>query len=160
MIPLVARIALAVSFVVLSFALFAVLKSRKGHVEMPDDIERKKKKFLDCLEVNARGERVIRLFENVKCWLDTNKIDDNGIADMKIEFPHGNGMGDGTFNAMYGVELALKCGTGVYTQEYRYPPKVIDGVVYVAQDNPLDIHWRVDIGAIKVEEKEDEKCSQ
>ena len=35
------------------------------------------------------------------------------------------------------------------------------GVVYVALENPLDIHWRVNIGRIKLEDdKKDQKEGQ
>ena len=125
---------------------------------MVEKIEEKKKKFLDCLEQRARGERVGQLFELVQHWLYTHGIDDTGIVEMDVAFTGGRDKGDEIFNAMYGVELALKCGTGLMTIKYRYEPKKIDGVVYVALENPLDIHWRVNIGRIKIEEeKNDEK---
>ncbi len=123
---------------------------------MAEDIEKKKKKFLDCLEQRARSEDVGQLFQLVQHWLDTHSIDDNGIVEMDMAFTGGRDRGDEIFDAMYGVELALKCGTGLMTIKYRYDPKVIDDVVYVAQENPLDIHWRVNIGRIKLDEKEKE----
>lgn len=122
------------------------------------EIDRKKDKFLRCLEERARGERVGRLFNLVKDWFDTHSIGDDGISDIEITFPRSRDMGDEIFNVMYNVDMDLRCAAGVRTQEYRYKPKVIDGVVYVALENPLDIHWRVDIGAISVdEEKKDEE---
>ena len=124
---------------------------------MVEKIEERKKKFLDCLEQRARGERVGQLFELVQHWLDTHGIDDTGIVEMDVAFTGGRDMGDEIFYAMYGVELALKCGTGLMTRKYRYEPKKIDGVVYVALENPLDIHWRVNIGRIKLEEENNDE---
>lgn len=124
---------------------------------MAEDIENKKKKFLDCLEKYARDERVGQLFSLVRDWFNAHAIDDNGISDIEIVFPYGDDMGDGIFNAMYNVELDLKCGTCMRTMKYRYEPKNIDGVVYVAQNNPLDVHWRVNIGRIESDKSENEK---
>ena len=125
---------------------------------MAEDIEKKKKKFLDCLDKYARG-RVGRLFDLVRDWFDSHVIDDNGISDIEIVFPRGDDMGDEIFNVMYNVELDLKCGACMRTMKYRYDQKVIDGVVYVALENPLDIHWRVNIGRIKLEDdKKEGQC--
>ena len=121
------------------------------------EIDQKKKKFLDCLERYARGERVGQLFNLVRDWFNAHEIDDNGISDIEIVFPRGNDMGDEIFNAMYNVELDLKCGACMRTMKYRYDPKVIDGVVFVALENPLDIHWRVNIGRIELDKSENEK---
>ena len=121
---------------------------------MAEDIEKKKKKFLYCLERHARRERVGRLFDLVRDWLNAHAIDDNGISDIEIVFQPEDDMGDEIFNAMYNVELDLKCGACMRTMKYRYEPKNIDGVVYIAQNNPLDIHWRVNIGRIELDEKE------
>lgn len=120
------------------------------------DIEKKKKKFLDCLEQMARGERVGRMFHLVKDWFDTHSIGDDGISDIEITFPRSRDMGDEIFIVMYNVDMELRCGAGLRTMQYRYEPKVIDGVVYVAQENPLDIHWRVNIGAISLDETDNE----
>ena len=123
------------------------------------EIDQKKEKFLRCLEERARGKRVGQLFDLVKDWFDSHVIDDNGISDIEIVFPYGDDMGDEIFNVMYNVELDLKCGACMRTMKYRYDPKVIDGVVYIAQDNPMEIHWRVNIGRIELDEKEKkEEC--
>lgn len=128
---------------------------------MVEKIEEKKQKFLDCLEQRARGERVGQLFKLVKGWFDTHSIGDDGISDIEIVFPRVDDMGDEISNVMYNVELDLKCGACMRTMKYRYDPKVIDGVVYVALENPLDIHWRVNIGRIKLEDdKKDKKEGQ
>lgn len=125
------------------------------------EIDQKKDKFLRCLEEHARGERVGQLFNLVRDWFNAHEIDDNGISDIEIVFPRGNDMGDEIFNVMYNVELDLKCGACMRTMKYRYDPKVIDGVVFVALENPLDIHWRVNIGRIKLEDdKKDKKEGQ
>ena len=125
------------------------------------EIDQKKKKFLDCLEKYARGKRVGRLFDLVRDWFDTHCIGDDGVSDIEIVFPWSGDMGDEIFNAMYNVELDLKCGACMRTMKYRYDPKVIDGVVFVALENPLDIHWRVNIGRIKLEDdKKDDKEGQ
>ena len=125
------------------------------------EIDQKKEKFLRCLEERARGERVGRLFDLVKDWFDSHVTDDNGISDIEIVFPRIDDMGDEIYNVMYNVELDLKCGACMRTMKYRYDPKVIDGVVYVALENPLDIHWRVNIGRIKLEDdKKDQKEGQ
>ncbi|MBQ3342484.1 MAG: hypothetical protein IJG84_11350 [Kiritimatiellae bacterium] len=123
------------------------------------EIDQRKDKFLRCLEKHARGERIGRLFKLVKDWFDTHSIGDDGISDIEITFPRSGDMGDEIFNVMYNVDMDLRCAAGVRTQEYRYKPKTIDGVVYVAVENPLDIHWRVNIGAISLDEtdNEDEK---
>ena len=123
------------------------------------EIDQRKDKFLRCLEKHARGERIGRLFKLVKDWFDTHSIGDDGISDIEITFPRSGDMGDEIFNVMYNVDMDLRCAAGVRTQEYRYKAKTIDGVVYVAVENPLDIHWRVNIGAISLDEtdNEDEK---
>ena len=122
------------------------------------EIDQKKDKFLRCLEERARGERIGQLFKLVKDWFDTHSIDDDGISDIEITFPRSRDMGDEIFNVMYNVDMDLRCAAGLRTQKYRYEPKTIDGVVYVAMNNPLDIHWRVNIGSIKLEDGErDEK---
>lgn len=122
---------------------------------MAEDIEKRKKKFLDCLEKYARDERVGQLFSLVRDWFNAHAID--GISDIEIVFPYWGDIGDRIFNAMYNVELDLKCGTGMRTMKYRYGPKNIDGVVYVAQNNPLDVHWRVNIGRIELDKSENKK---
>lgn len=123
---------------------------------MAEDIEKKKKKFLDCLEKYASGNRVGQLFNLVRDWFNAHAIDDNGISDIEIVFPDSGDMGDEIFDAMYSVELDLKCGACMRTMKFRYEPKNIDGVVYVAQNNPLDIHWRVNIGRIELDKSENE----
>jgi len=119
------------------------------------EIDRKKDKFLRCLEERARGERVGRLFNLVKDWFDTHIIYDDGMSDIEITFPRSRDMGYEIFNVMYNVDMDLRCGAGLRTMQYRYEPKVIDGVVFVALENPLDIHWRVNIGAISLDETDD-----
>lgn len=121
------------------------------------EIDQKKDKFLRCLEEHARVERVGRLFELVKDWFDTHSIGDDGISDIEITFPRSRDMGDEIFNVMYNVDMDLRCGAGLRTMQYRHYPKVIDGVVFVALENPLDIHWRVNIGRIELDKSENEK---
>ena len=122
------------------------------------EIDQKKEKFLRCLEERARVERVGLLFELVKDWFDTHSIDDDGISDIEIVFPRSRDMGDAIFDVMFNVDMDLRCAAGLRTLKYRYEPKKIDGVVYVALENPLDIHWRVNIGKIMLEDDEkDEK---
>ena len=124
------------------------------------EIDQKKEKFLRCLEERARGERVGRLFDLVKDWFDTHSIGDDGILGIEITFPQQRDMGDEIFDVMYNVDMDLRCAAGLRTQKYRYEPKVIDGVVYVALENPLDIHWRVNIGRIELDKSENEKKDQ
>lgn len=121
------------------------------------EIDQKKDKFLRCLEERARDERVGRLFELVKDWFDTHSICDDGISDIEITFPRPRDLGDEIFNVMYNVDMDLRCGAGLRTMQYRHEPRVIDGVVFVALANPLDIHWRVNIGRIELDKSENEK---
>ena len=121
------------------------------------EIDQKKKKFLDCLERYASGERVGQLFNLVRDWFNAHEIYDNGISDIEIVFPRGKDMGYEIFNVMYNVDLDLKCGAGMRTMKFRYDPKVIDGVVFVALENPLDVHWKVNIGRIELDKSENEK---
>lgn len=141
-----------IGLVALVFACYCSSKGREMR-----EIDQKKDKFLRCLEERARGERVGRLFKLVKDWFDTNSIGDDGISDIEITFPRSRDMGDEIFNVMYNVDMDLGCAAGVRTQEYRHKPKTIGGVVYVAAENPLDIHWRVNIGAISLDETAHEK---
>ena len=133
------------------FALvFACYCSSKGH-EM-SDIEKKKSSFIELLKKRAEIWHVRDFYRLVENWYEENNVDENGIADIKVSFCRNSDLGDELFDTMYEVESRLKCSTECIKMQYRHEPKKINGVVYVALENPLDIHWRVNIGAISLDE--------
>ena len=123
------------------------------------DIEKKKSAFMALLEKRAEIWNVRGCFYGlVEKWFEENDVDENGIADIKVSLCVNADLGDELFDTMYEVESRLKCSTNCIKMQYRHEPRTIDGVVFVALANPLDINWRVDIGAISVdEEKKDEE---
>lgn len=116
------------------------------------DIEKKKRIFLDQLKKRADIWNVGSFHRLVEEWFDEHRVDENGIADIKVSFLEKGDQGDELFDTMYEVEAKLKCGNGCTNMQYRHEPKKINGVVYVALENPLDINWRVNIGAISLDE--------
>lgn len=122
------------------------------------DIEKKKSAFMEMLKKRAEIWHVRCFYRLVAKWFEENNVDENGIADIKVSLCVNADLGDKLFDTMYEVESGLKCGTFYIKMQYRHEPKKIGGVVFVALQNPLDINWRVDIGAISVDdEKKDEE---
>lgn len=131
------------------------LKERKDEMS---DIEKKKGAFMELLKKRAEIWDARCFYRLVAKWFEENNVDENGIADIKVSLCVNAGPGDEIFDTMYEVESRLKCSTDCIKMQYRHDPKTIEGVAFVALANPLDINWRVNIGAISVdEEKKDEE---
>lgn len=121
------------------------------------DIEKKKSAFMALLKKRAEIWHVREFYGLVENWFEENNVDENGIADIKVSWCLNADLGDDLFDTMYEVESGLKCSTDCIKMQYRHDPKTIDGVVFVAIPNPIDINWRVDIGAISVDEEKKDK---
>lgn len=131
------------------------LKERKDEMS---DIEKKKSAFMALLKKRAEIWNVRDFYRLVENWFEDNNVDENGIADIKVSWCTNADLGDELFDTMYEVESRLKCSTDCIKMQYRHEPKTIDGVAFLALANTLDINWRVDIGAISVDEdKKDEE---
>lgn len=130
---------------------FACYCSSKGH-EM-SDIEKKKSAFMALLKKRAEIWNVRDFYRLVENWFEDNNVDENGIADIKVSWCTNADLGDELFDTMYEVESRLKGSTDCIKMQYRHEPKTIDGVAFLALANTLDINWRVDIGAISVDEE-------
>lgn len=118
-----------------------------------DALEKKKELFLKLLKSFSEQELCYRFYKFVKECLEKTPIEENGCAALKFEFAAGsNDVGDSIFNIMYSTERSLKIGTGTYGMKYKYDPKTIDGVVYMAVNNPLIVEWNVNIGGIQLKD--------
>jgi len=121
------------------------------------DIDKKINIFLSQLKKRADVWNVGSFHRLVAKWFDEHRVDENLIADIKVSLCVKADLGDELFDTMYEVESKLKCSTDCIKMQYRHEPKKINGVVYGALENPLDIHWRVNIGAISLDETAHEK---
>lgn len=118
------------------------------------DIKEKYNAFIECVNRRSTQEQIPWFGKQVELEA-RNALDSESPPGMLvIDFVadrHGD-FGDEMFNVMYITESELACAVNkdnAHKMKYKYEPKVIDGVLYVADANPLVVHWEVDIEHMK-----------
>lgn len=118
------------------------------------DIKEKYNAFIECVNRKSVREQIPWFGKQVE--LEARKAMDSenppGILVIDLVADRPGDFGDEMFNVMYITESELVCTVdhgNARKLKYKYEPKVIDGVLYVADANPLVVHWEVDIEHMK-----------
>lgn len=113
------------------------------------DIEKKKEIFLRCLASHC-PMRLARLYGLIEDKVSGGCVDEYGVATIEVEYKSHNDVRDEIFEALYSTEKELRIHSGARDVSLKYGAREIEGVVYVAAENPYVVRWVVDIAGVTV----------
>ena len=108
--------------------------------------------FLSRLRAASRWDGTQTFFDAVNNWFARNSAGEDGVADIHVWVFCTSDFSDRIINTVRTTARALGMAFPRMSAEMRYKPKVIDGVVYVAQDNCIDVGMKVDLNTVKIPE--------
>lgn len=113
------------------------------------DIDKKTMIFLRCLATHC-SMRLARLYGLIEDKVSGGCVDEYGVATIEVEYNSHNDVRDEIFEALYSTEKELRIHSGARDVSLKYGAREIEGVVYVAAENPYVVRWVVDIAGVTV----------